>query len=63
MPALQAHKDKLQNYAKELRTSNEEGKEKIRNVVQQIEETEKQIENLLAKSEQTINVLSSIPSL
>lgn len=63
MPVLQAHKEALQNYAKELQASNEEEKKKIQTTVEQIEETEKLIESLLAKNEQTIGVLSSIPSL
>ena len=63
MPALQAHKEELIKYLKELKTQNAVEKENILKKVQGIKETEDAIEGLLAKNEKTITVLGSISTL
>ncbi|XP_057373973.1 polyamine-modulated factor 1-like [Daphnia carinata] len=63
IPALQSHKEELLSYLRELREENEGEKKKILKVVEGITETEKLIEELLIQNEETLEVLSSLPSL
>lgn len=63
IPALQSHKEELLLCLRELKEENEGEKKKILKVVEGITETEKLIEGLLIQNEQTLEVLSSLPSL
>lgn len=63
IPALQSHKEELLSYLMELKEENEGEKKKILKVVEGITETEKLIEEILIQNEQTLEVLSIVPSL
>ena len=63
VPCLQSHKEELLSLLAELHADNEHEKKKILNVVEDINETERTIEGLLAKNEKGLQILSSIPSL
>lgn len=63
IPALQSHKEELLSYLMELKEENEGEKKKILKVVEGITETEKLIEEILIQNEQTLEVLSFVPSL
>lgn len=59
MPALQQHKEELLRYLKEQQAANELEKASILKKVEGIKETEKAIEDILAKNKKTCSVLGS----
>jgi hypothetical protein len=63
MPDLQQHKEDLLKYLKEVQTENALEKTKILKKVEEIQETDKVIEDMLMKNEKTSSVLGSTSTL